>query len=147
MNYLDYKFDECVKKTAYKIKELSEKYKRGTLTVGCGTIYVEDDDFGLYSCFYLDRAEIYGTRGNVYKSTDKIAGYNIFNYDVEWESIHTTCFRFYEGFVCLFKLGTAKKFVKALKEEMAKIAHVSLSFWPTGYQTLMKINYEKIADL
>ena len=140
--YVVMKFQECVTKTPEKLVELSKKKKRGKLIVGSSVIYLEDSENELHSCFYLDREKVFGNLWND-DSEYKLWEYRIRNFENYGDRKYLTAFRFYDGFFCMFKLSTAKKFVKEVREEVAKMANLKLSFVSVREQFLMKIVFSR----
>lgn len=73
---------------------------------------------------------------------DKLWGYQIRNFD-EYDGRYVTSFRFYDSFTGIFKSATGKKFIEALKEEVAKNANLKLSFVKFENLHNMKIIYSR----
>lgn len=129
MNYLDEKFEDCVRYTAELIKILSLARKRGDITVG-----TFDTDLEEITDFHLDRREIYGS--NCYKVSPfkKVKKYHLFNYGDCF-----TTFRFYKDI--FWKTTTGKLFIKRVSEEILKSKNIKLKCSWGGAQTLMKIKF------
>ena len=145
MEYFDRKFFECVAKTAEKIIELVGKNKKGVLIVGAPPSHRDDSENELYSCFYLDRNQIWGEKWKQFRELPPrmtLENYRIFNYNMSYQPVEerVTGFQFWNE----FKNAQGKAFIKAVQEQLSERTDIKFRVKRGEYVTLLKVKYKRI---